>query len=246
MHTFTISVADIAIRIRPIYPEIQSFFQDYLSTETPCFEIAACEQDLEKEQRLLEKRYATDSFCPPLPESYYEKLAVFRMIANRIPDYDAMLFHGSAIATEGKAYLFVAPSGTGKTTHTLLWLAQLPDAHFLNDDKPFMKLASDGQILACGTPWHGKEGLGRNEILPLEAICLLKRAAENRIQRISAEEAIDSLMRHAHMPGTPAAQLKTIRLLDGICRGVKLYRLGCNMDPDAAELSIRAMVRKNI
>ena len=53
MRTFTISVADIAIRIRPIYPEIQSFFQGYLSTDTPCFEIAACKKDLEKELQKL-------------------------------------------------------------------------------------------------------------------------------------------------------------------------------------------------
>lgn len=143
---------------------------------------------------------------------------------------------------DGKAYLFTAPSGTGKTTHTMLWLKQLPQAYVLNGDKPFLKVKPDGKILACGVPWRGKEKYGRNEILPLAAICILERSPDNHIQEITPEEASDTLIRQIHLPQGPLNRLKTIQMLDRISREVKLYKLGCNMEPEAAQVSIRAMI----
>lgn len=239
---FTISVAGVPIRICAAFPEQKYILRDYLSDETPAFEVCPTDEDLIWEKEELDRRHPTDPYCPVLPDYFYEKLAVFRMTADRMPEYGALLFFGSVVAAEGKAFLFTAPPGTGKTTHSLLWLDTLPQAHILTDDKPFLKLTEEGKVLACSSPWLGKELLGRNESLPLEAICLLERAAENGMEALLPGEAIPMLLAGAHIPRAPVGRLKALRLLDGICRGVKLYRLQCTPDPSAAALSIRTLL----
>lgn len=53
--------------------------------------------------------------------------------------HHTLLMHASVVATEtGKGYLFLGKSGTGKSTHTGLWLQQFSDCHLLNDDNPIV------------------------------------------------------------------------------------------------------------
>lgn len=241
MDDFTISLADIPISIQPLCREIRPFFEEYLSSEAPCFVVSPGEKDLEYERIMSEKMYGKLPAHTPWPATYLEITALLRLIADRILEYNAVLFHGSAIAVDGRGYLFAAPSGTGKTTHTRFWLQQLPQAYVLNGDKPFLKISENDQILVCGTPWQGKEKLGCNKILPLEAICLLERSTENHICSITPKMASQSLLRQVHLP-EGAAFLRGIQLLDKISKGVHLFRLGCNMNPEAANVSIRAMI----
>lgn len=241
MDSFTISLAEIPIGIQPVSPETRAFFTEYLSDQRPCFTVMAEEKDLEYARLLYYRRNGHDSSFYPLPTQKLERMALLRLIANRIPDYNAILFHGSAIAVNGKAYLFAARSGTGKTTHTNLWLQQLPQAHMLNGDKPFLKLTEKGRTLVCGTPWRGKEAVGYNEMLPLEAICFLERAKENHVLRITPQEAGKLLIRQIYLP-EGAAGVRAIQLMNRISETARLFRLGCNMEPEAAQVSIRAMI----
>ena len=245
MDGFTISLADIPIGIRPFCQGMQPFFSDYLSDREPCFFVAPKEEDLKYEKSMYEKRNEEEDGYIPKTEQSLERSAILRMIANRMPEYNTILFHGSAVAVDGKAYLFAARSGTGKTTHTRLWLQLLPQAYVLNGDKPFLKVDGSGRILACGTPWRGKEKYGCNEILPLEAICLLERAEENKIWSISPNEANQALMHQVHFP-EGAAMLHTILLLNQISSQGRLFRLGCNMEPEAAQVSFRAMASDRV
>ena len=241
MDGFTISLAEIPIGIKPLGPDIQSYFSDYLCCETPRFTVSATEKDLEYEQAMQKLRNGED--FPPIPQRArnIEASALLRLIAERIPEYGVILFHGSAVAVDGKAYLFAARSGVGKTTHTRLWLKLLPQAYVLNGDKPFLKLDGSGRVLVCGTPWRGKEKLGRNEILPLGAICLLERAKENRICSLTPAEANRELIHQVHFP-EGAGMVSAIQVLDRISSRTPLFRLGCNMDPQAAQISIHAMI----
>ena len=96
--------------------------------------------------------------------------------------YDTILFHGSVIAVDGIGYLFTAKSGTGKSTHTRLWREYFGDrAAMVNDDKPLLKI-TDSSVIAYGTPYNGKHRLGTNISVPLKAICILTRAADNHIE----------------------------------------------------------------
>ena len=158
-----------------------------------------------------------------------------------MPFRDTFLFHGSAVAVDGAAYLFTARSGTGKSTHTRLWREMLGDrAVMVNDDKPLIRLTEDGAVV-YGTPWNGKHRLGTNISVPLKAVCILERAKQNTIRAITREEAFPMLIQQSYRPLDPAALAKTLSLVDRLSRTVSLYRLGCNMDPEAAELSYNIM-----
>ena len=242
MDGFQISLAGIPIGIKPYCPEIQSFFADYLTCEDPCFTIAPSKNDLEYEKHMFEKRNGEgNSPVVPLKTIDLESSAILRLIAERIAEYDAILFHGSAVAVKGKTFLFAARSGTGKSTHTRLWLQQLPQAYVLNGDKPFLKIDDSGEVLVCGSPWRGKERWGCNEMLPLEAICLLERAEDNRICPITPKESTRALIHQVQIP-EGAAALRSVQILNRISTRVRLFRLSCNMEPEAAQISICAMM----
>ena len=176
-----------------------------------------------------------------LPKEYLEFICVYRQIAEHLPDYDAFVFHGGAVAKDGLAYLFTAPSGTGKTTHLIGWKIQYGwEAWFLNGDKPILRKSSGGFVV-CGTPWRGKEELGVNAILPIQGICMLHRGEENRISRAKPEEMIRFLSRQVYFPKDPARMEKMLSLLDECCRTVPVWDLYCTVGRHAAECAYEAM-----
>lgn len=138
-------------------------------------------------------------------------------------------------------YLFTAKSGTGKSTHTRLWRELLGGrAVMINDDKPLISLSENG-IMVHGTPWDGKHRLSTNMCVPLRALCILERAEENRIVPITKKDAYNMLMQQVYKPTEPQKLIKTMQLIDRLAASVKLYRLGCNMDIQAAQLAYIAM-----
>jgi hypothetical protein len=77
--------------------------------------------------------------------------------------------------------------------------------------------------------------------VPLRAVCLLERAAENRIASIRPESAYPLLLQQAYRPRDAKALEQTLRLIDRLARGVRLYRLGCTPELSAAEVAWNAM-----
>ena len=158
-----------------------------------------------------------------------------------MPDYDTMLFHGSAVAVDGEAYLFIARSGTGKSTHTRLWRELLGDrAMMVNDDKPLIRVTDAGATI-YGTPWDGKHRLSSNVDVPLKAICILARGTENQIKPVTPADAYPILLQQAYRPADPASLKKTLHLINTLTASVSLWQLNCNMDPEAARLSYETM-----
>ena len=187
-------------------------------------------------------------------EGYLATLALLRALCEHLPDYDAMLFHASALAIDGRAYLFTAPSGTGKSTHAALWRHCFGDrVTMINDDKPLLHVASESaqtgkdgtsaqpQVLVYGTPWDGKHRLSTNTVAPVAGICLLERGEENDIERIAKEKAFPRLLQQTYRPQSPVALMKTMELLDAVASNVPLYRLRCNMEPEAARVAYDMM-----
>ena len=178
-------------------------------------------------------------------DGYLETLAVLRKIAEWLPSQNRLLMHGAAISFGGKAYLFCAPSGTGKTTHIRLWHRYLGDAvQPVNGDKPIVRVLDDEGVpapLAYGTPWAGKEGWQRNVAVPLAAICFLGRSQRCAIKRIDAHDALADIMGAVYKPDGAEAAGKTLELVDALLRAVPLYRLGCNISEDAVRCSFQAL-----
>lgn len=242
MDQFVIQIDNKAIGINACLDTTRSFFRDYLTDDVPDFSVATESKDFEFE-RAKSIREDTLEGIPPrgYADAYLETIALQRKIAEKLFEFDTLLFHGSVVAVDGQAYLFTAKSGTGKSTHTRLWRENFGDrAVMVNDDKPFLRITDDG-VIACGTPWNGKHHLGENISLPLKAICILERGEENRIQRIEGKDTVFMLLQQSNRPMNRALMPKYMELLDELSKKVAFYRMQCNMDPEAAILSYETM-----
>lgn len=156
--------------------------------------------------------------------------------------FNGMLLHASAVAMDGRAYLFSGPSGMGKSTHTRLWQQQFGDAaQIFNDDKPALRLL-DGRWYAYGTPWCGKDGINQNCKFPLGGICFLKRGSKNAIRRLTAAEAVPLIygqtMYRLHKPENA---LRLMNTADALIRMIPIFELACRPDSEAVLLSSRTM-----
>ena len=228
-------IADMIIDINSIYSSIHSYCSDYSVDGPSCdFSVTISQPDID-----FEKGRGND--INKYSDNYLETLAVYRKIAEKMPDYDTLLFHGSAVAVDEKCYLFTAPSGTGKSTHARLWREYLGDrAVMVNDDKPLIHVSENGSTV-YGTPWNGKHRLGNNIAVPLKAICLISRSAENSIKQISPDEAYPILLAQTYRPYSMTGMEKTLTLLDKLRKNTFFWKLECNMDIKAAETSYNAM-----
>ena len=101
--------------------------------------------------------------------------------------------HASVVSNSGKAYLFLGKSGTGKSTHSRLWLQNVSGTELVNDDNPVMRVMEDGSVCVYGSPWSGKQPCYRNVCLPAGAIVRIHRAKENRIARLPLAQSYASL-----------------------------------------------------
>lgn len=239
----TYRIADLNIRIRSNWDKVHRMCRDYLVYGEPdfCVFVEPCDIEAEREEAIRSEAKENNSHMQNWSDAYLETLAVYRKIAEKMPDYDTVLFHGSAIAVDGQGYLFTAPSGTGKSTHARLWRELLGERTVMvNDDKPLLRVTESG-VIVYGTPWNGKHRLGSNISVPLRAVCELNRAEENSITEISGREAVPMLLRQCYRPAEPADIQKTLMLLDRMTRSLHFYRLWCNMDPMAAQVSWQAM-----
>ena len=244
MTAFTISLAGFPISIEALFESTRRFCADYLCSGQPLFHIRMEQADIDREREKSDLEQELEGLPPHrFSDAYLETLAVYRKIAAVLLQKDVLLFHGAVMAYEGKAYLFTAPSGTGKTTHCRLWLSEIPGAYVLNGDKPLLRIEAD-RVLACGTPWQGKENYGRNEILPLEAICILGRDSFNHIAPVSFRDAFPVLIAQCNRPPETEALLHTLKLTERLGKFPRLYRLGCNMEPEAAHVSFHALCGK--
>ena len=233
-------LAGLVIQLESVHDAVHQLCMKYRFDGIPCFAVRTTTADIAYEREKAARADIKEGRgIIPWPDGYLETLAVYRRIAERLPEYGGFVFHGSAIAVDGCGYVFTAKSGTGKSTHARLWRELLGDrAVMVNDDKPIIRV-TDGAPFVFGTPWDGKEHLSRNISVPLKAVCILERSAENRIREISKQEALPTLVRQAYRPFDPPALSKTVDLLDRL--NVRYYRLGCNMDISAAELSFTSM-----
>ena len=159
-------------------------------------------------------------------------------------DFDGILLHSSCVAVDGVAYAFSADSGTGKSTHTQLWLKHFGDrAHIVNDDKPAIRFI-DGKVYACGTPWSGKYDYSTPEILPLGGICFLERSKTNQIKKADTSKAIYNIFSQTVRKLGPSKMEKLFDVLEKIFANVPIWELGCNISDEAVLTSYNAMKPK--
>ena len=230
---FQIELAGLVIRIDNRFSFVEKMCGDYITGPDRPADITVSVS--EKELR-GETEKAPDLF---FDDGYTEVVSVYEKISSALPADEAFVMHSSVVAVDGGAFAFAAEKGTGKSTHTRYWKEVLgPRLTVINGDKPIYRF-QDGQLLAYGTPWCGKENWQNNTSAPLKALCLLERGEENAIFPIRAFDVVGELMRQFHLPaGSQLDMLKLIELIDRMVDTVPLYRLRCRNDRTAAETAV--------
>ena len=235
-------IAGKVIEVNSLYPLVQAYCADYRTEAEADFVVTVTPEELRYEQYITDREWKLEGLEPMVfPPEELEITAVCRLICEKMTDFNTILYHSSAIAVDGEAFLFTALSGTGKSTHTRLWRELLGErAVMVNDDKPMLRV-QNGEVTVFGTPWNGKHRLSRDLAVPVKALCLLERSETNFIERIQPMAFYPKLMQQAYRPVDPAGTARVLTLLDELFAAVPVYRLGCNMELDAARLSYETM-----
>lgn len=242
MKGFCVELAEVPIGVRCRHANTVTFLREYQTEREPAFTVEPDPADLEQAQAEADRQDEAEGREPHRrPEPQLESLALHRLLAERLPEYDVLLMHGSALCMDGAGYIFTAPSGTGKSTHAALWRQVFGQrVRMLNDDKPLLRIREDG-VTVFGSPWAGKHRLSCNASAPLRAIARLERAAENRIEPMSRTEAFPVLLAQAYSSRDPAVMARILRLERRILESVRFYTLRCNMEPEAARIALAGM-----
>ena len=136
-----------------------------------------------------------------------------------------------------------AHSGTGKSTHTSLWLDHFKDrAVIINDDKPCIR-EINGELYVYGTPWSGKNDLSTNDKFKLKGITFICRSDNNWIRQATKSEAVSLFLTQSYKPTDKEHIELLLNMIDKIFNKVKIYKLGCNISNEAAKLSYTTMSR---
>ena len=146
-----------------------------------------------------------------------------------------VLFHSAVVSLDGRGYMFLGKSGTGKSTHARLWLQNIPGTELMNDDNPAVRVKPDGTAVVYGTPWSGKTPCYRNVSAPLGGIVLLSQAPYNKIVRLKGIGA------YAAVVPSISGKRWDARIADGLhetenalATYIPVWHLDCLPDADAA------------
>ncbi len=232
---FVLKIAGISIEVHHKYDFIRKLCQDYLSENQDeyDFSVHISEEDIKAEMEMSENRFS---------EAVCESTAVHRAVVKGLVPYGIILMHSAVIAVDEKAYVFMAKSGVGKSTHIRLWLKHFGDrAIVVNGDKPMFAFEDSRGLVVYGSPWRGKELLGENLSMPVAAICLLERGERNEIRQASSGEIVERIFHQVLLPKTQPDVSNFINLLNRIVREVPFYKLKCNMEDEAAVVSYEGM-----
>ena len=230
---FCIRIADIPVRIDNRYSYVHRLCEDYEVNAVPAFTVRVSEEEILEEQK-GDTHYSA---------GYCESLCIYRKICCKLAEYDAFLMHAAAVAVDGKAYIFTAPSGVGKTTHIRLWLEQFGRrAQVVNGDKPIFRYIED-VLYVCGTPWQGKEKWGLNIIRPVQAICFLEQSPTNKILLLDKAEIIRRIFSQLLIPREEKDFNYFWKLLERTLESTNFYLLKCNRELDAVQLAYSTMRR---
>ena len=232
-------IADVIFETEHIYDYVPKEMKDYLYTENAPAELTI---NLRQEDIDFEKNLA-----PDIEDKFLESIALYRKLCDYILlNKQGLIFHCSAIAVGGNAYLFTAPSGTGKSTHAKLWRNLLGDkAVMINDDKPIIRYI-DGEFYVYGTPWDGKHHLSTNTRAKVKGICRIAQAKDNKIFSLTPSEMLITVLTQTALPKDEKQATELFNLIDKLLGTVKLYHLDCNISEDAAKLSYNTMTGDNL
>lgn len=182
-----------------------------------------------------------------VPSEHADKLIEFALSNSmmllytfRSSAHETLLVHASVIENDGKGYMFLGKSGTGKSTHTRLWMENIPGSELLNDDNPIIRII-DGKFQVYGSPWSGKTPCYKNREIPLGSIVRLSQAPYNRITKLSALQAYAALMPSCSCMRWDHDSVEALhKTVEKVIMNIPVRHLECLPDADAAHTSYTA------
>ncbi len=227
------SICDYNVEYEPRFTRLRERSQKYLSADqsvSPDFTILITDDDINAH---IEKY--------PMDKDLAEYVVAGIKFYNEIILRGAFFLHSSALAVDGKGFVFTGPCGAGKSTHATLWRKYFGDRVIsVNDDKPAVRII-DGIPYICGTPFSGKHDINTNVKVPLCGISILCQSPENSIKKISVAEALPVLMEQTLRPDSVQKMTALFNMLDEILTKVPVYKFCCNISKEAVELSYNTM-----
>ena len=251
-NTYTnVSIAGTKITIYNHYLATSKWFNNYIATfAKPDLSISYSYADIIAERqkdRLANSILVQNNVAVSQSGEYYESAIILQKLADSMLEFNTLLVHGSVVALNNQAYMFTAPSGVGKSTRTKLWLDLYPGSIVVNGDKPFIKI-TDTEIIACGTPWCGKEGWNTNTMVPIKAIFILERIEQGEnssVEEVSLGRAFPSLLQQIYHPEDSTLMRKTLSLLKDLDNKVKIYKFRSAPTLEAVRLAFETANRDN-
>ena len=142
-----------------------------------------------------------------------------------------IVLHASYIIWNGRAILFTAPSGTGKSTQ-----AEAKNVEIINGDRAVLR-EKDGGMWSYSLPFAGSSGICVNKSAPLRAVVVLTQAAENSVCELAPAEAIKHLYSQCALNRWNREEVEAVLgVLTKMVRKIRVVKLDCLPDQSAVEI----------
>ena len=229
---FNIRVADVVCAIDNKYDYIEKMCRKYTTDAPAAYTFSVTDDEI------MAENDSNEGF----PPEYLETLAIYRKLNDKLAPLNVFLIHGVLMDADGHGILLCAESGTGKTTHSSLWLRLLGErCRIINGDKPLIRVI-DGIPYGYGTPWCGKENININDKVVLTDICFLERSQDNFASELPLSAVTPKLFPALHLPDGESST-HVLDSINAMAKKIKFWRIGCNMDISAAETVYNAIMK---
>lgn len=180
--------------------------------------------------------------CSHCPQRDYLRFLLWMAFTLLAMSRRVMPIHASTIMNQNKAVLFLGESGTGKSTHTSLWLKHIPDSELLNDDSPILAI-EEGSAVVYGSPWSGKTPCYKPLRCEVAGLVRLRQAPRNEIRRLDVMRSISALQ--PSLPPALAYDAQSadyqMELLSALLSQAPVFQLDCLPNAEAAQLSHKTL-----
>ena len=235
---FFIQIAGLIVGIDNRYPYVETLCRDFIvrKPDVPAFCVSVPEEEIlacmARSRELGRRLY---------PLWYYENICIQRTVCRRMLSFGCLFLHSCVMSIDGDGYGLAAPVQGGKTTQLRLWQKRFGSRlRVINGDKPFYRLL-DGQIVAYGSPWMGKEAAGYNGSVPVKALFFLEKGRENRVRRMDAREILSEIFYHTELPETDDETEGMAGVIASLIRIVPCFHLVCDRTVQAVDTALAAI-----
>lgn len=204
---------------------------DLLSLDSEWRYLIKIETEVMLVDQLWEKALILPTYNSKLQSTFFLQVYYAQAIKRK-----TIQCHSSLINYKGHGFMFLGPSGIGKTTQAELW-KQYKDALIINGDVVFVQ-ETDKSFLGWGTSWHGSSPYCENANVPVDALIILKQAPENSIRKLEGFEKVTAVSNSVFYPRWLENGMELcLETLDHLLSKIPVYELSCRPDEEAVELT---------